>query len=179
MNKTINRINNGVSRIAFLGASVAIAWAAFAEVITPFIPLIVTVLGSLIIGFIVRTIFIRLHNKRLFSEYRYTSTASNKQSAHRKTNSTRSETAPNETTNREKISRPNPFTPPDPLSIYRNLLGLGPRFTSEELKTAYRNCAAMYHPDRYASSSHEERQNAEDLMKKVNEAYERLKPAAL
>jgi len=179
MNKTINRINNGVSRIAFLGASAAIAWAAFAEVITPFIPIIVTVFGSLILGSIVRAIFIRLLNKRLFSTYRYTSTTANKQSARRNTNNTRSETKPNENTNREKINHANSFTPPDPLSIYRNLLGLGPRFTSDELKTAYRNCAAMYHPDRYASSSRQEQQNAEDLMKKVNEAYERLKTAAL
>jgi DnaJ-class molecular chaperone len=54
-----------------------------------------------------------------------------------------------------------------------------PRLTAEELKAAYHNGAAMYHPDRYASASHEERQNAEDLMKKVNEAYKRLKPTAL
>jgi len=179
MNKTINRINNGVSRLAFLGASVAIAYAAFADFINPFIPLIVTVIGSLIAGFLVRAIFIRLLNKRLFSEYRYTNTTANKQSTQRNTNNTRSETTSNENTNREKINHTNPFTPPDPLSLYRNLLGLGTRFTSDELKTAYRNCAAMYHPDRYASSSRQEQQNAEDLMKKVNEAYERLKSTAL
>jgi DnaJ-class molecular chaperone len=56
-------------------------------------------------------------------------------------------------------------------------LGLGARFTGDELKAAYRSAAAMYHPDRYASSSRDERQSAEDLMKKVNEAYERLKKA--
>jgi len=171
MNKTINRINNGVSRLAFIGASAAFAWAALADIITPFVPLFGTVLGSLILGFLFRGIFISLLNKRLFSEYRYTNTNTNRQSSQRNTSNTRSET----TTNENK----NPFTPPDPLSLYRNLLGLGTRFTNDELKTAYRNCATMYHPDRYASSSRGEQQNAEDLMKKVNEAYERLKPAAL
>jgi len=76
-------------------------------------------------------------------------------------------------------SRENIYTPPDSLSLYRNLLGLGPRFTDEELKAAYRNAAAMYHPDRYASASRRDRENAEDLMKKVNEAYETLKSAAM
>jgi DnaJ-class molecular chaperone len=36
----------------------------------------------------------------------------------------------------------------------------------------------MYHSDRYASATRRERENAEDLMKKVNEAYENLKAAA-
>jgi DnaJ-class molecular chaperone len=46
----------------------------------------------------------------------------------------------------------------------------------EELKAVYRSGAAMYHPDRYASASREEWQNTENLKKKVNKAYERLKP---
>ena len=176
MNRTTSRIQNGVTRLAFIGGSAIFAFALLGDIITPFIPLIATVLGSLIAGSLVRSIFIRLLNKRLFSEYRYTDTNANvnKQSAWSRTNSTRDETTSNENMNRE-----NPFAPPDSLSLYRNLLGLGPRFTGEELKAAYRRCAAMYHPDRYASASPGERQNAEDLMKKVNEAYERLKPAAV
>jgi len=152
MNRTTSQLYNGISRLVFLGASGFLAYTLLKEYISPFIPLVLTVLGSLIAGFLVRAMFIHLLNKRLFSEYRYT----------------------NPNTKSEKINRENPFTPPDPLSLYRNLLGLGTRFTSDELKTAYRSCAAMYHPDRYASSSREERQSAEDLMKKVNEAYERL-----
>jgi len=174
MNRVTDRINNGVSRIAFLGGSAIMAYAFLGEFINPFIPLILTVIASLIAGFLVRAIFVKMLNKRLFSEYRYTNTSTAGQTAQSQANRPRTDSTPNEKTNRE-----NPFTPPDPLSIYRNLLGLGTRFTREELKTAYRNSAAMYHPDRYVSASREERQSAEDLMKKVNEAYEHLKPAAL
>jgi DnaJ-class molecular chaperone len=76
-------------------------------------------------------------------------------------------------------SRESINTPPDSLSLYRNLLGLGPRFTGEELKAAYRSAAAMYHPDRFAAATRKERETAGDLMKKVNEAYETLKDAAM
>jgi hypothetical protein len=176
VNRTTSWIQNSVTRLAFIGGSAIFAFALLEEFITPFIPLIVTVLGSLIAGSLVRSIFIRMLNKRLFSEYRYTDTNANtnRQSARSRTNNTRDETTFNENINRE-----NPFAPPDSLSLYRNLLGLGLRFTNEELKAAYRRCAAMYHPDRYVSASPGERQNAEDLMKKVNEAHERLKSAAL
>jgi hypothetical protein len=176
VSRTTSRIQNSVTRLAFIGGSAIFAFALLEEFITPFIPLIITVLGSLIAGSLVRAIFIRMLNKRLFSEYRYTDTNANtnKQSTRSRTNNTYDETTSNESINRE-----NAFAPPDSLSLYRNLLGLGPRFTGEELKVAYRRCAAMYHPDRYASASPNERQNAEDLMKKVNEAYERLKSAAL
>jgi hypothetical protein len=176
VNRTTSRIQSGVTRLAFIGGSAIFAFALLGEFIAPFLPLIVTVLGSLIAGSLVRSIFIRMLNKRLFSEYRYTDTNANvnKQSARSRTNNTRDETTSNENINRE-----NPFAPPDSLSLYRNLLGLGPRFTGEELKAAYRRCAAMYHPDRYVSASPGERQNAEDLMKKVNEAHERLKSVAL
>jgi hypothetical protein len=174
--KTASRLQNGVSRLAFLGFSSVLAYAFLEEFISPFIPLIITVLASLISGFLVRAIFVQLLNKRLFSAYRYTSADTNRQTTQNRADSYATS---NERANSERINRADPFSPPDSLSLYRNLLGLGPRFTSEELKAAYRGCAAMYHPDRYASSSRDERQNAEDLMKKVNEAYERLKPAAL
>jgi hypothetical protein len=153
VNSTVNRIQNKVSRLAFLGVFSLFAFAYLGEFIVLFIPLVITLAGSIISGLLVRRIFVFLLNKRLTSEYRYTN---------------------ENTTNSEK-----PFTPPDQFSLYRNLLGLGPRFTGEELKTAYRNNATLYHPDRYALASLNDRQNAEDLMKKVNEAYERLKPAAL
>jgi len=182
VSRTTSRIQNSVTRLAFIGGSVLFGFALLGDIIAPFIPLIATILGSLIAGSLVRAIFIRLLNNRLFSEYRYTDTNANKQSTRSRTNNTRDETVysgQNETTSNENINRENPFAPPDSLSLYRNLLGLGPRFTGEELKAAYRRCAAMYHPDRYTSASPNERQNAEDLMKKVNEAYERLKPAAV
>jgi hypothetical protein len=66
----------------------------------------------------------------------------------------------------------------DLLSFYRNLLGLKLRFSQEELKKSYREAVGKYHPDRYGSSSLRDRENAEMLMKQVNEAYEKLKEVA-
>jgi curved DNA-binding protein CbpA len=63
----------------------------------------------------------------------------------------------------------------DLLSFYRNLLGLKLRFSHDELKKSYREAVGKYHPDRYSSSSPRDRENAEVLMKQVNEAYEKLK----
>jgi uncharacterized protein (DUF697 family) len=179
VNRATDRLQNGITRIAFLGGTVIFGAALLDDFLSPFIPLIVTVLGSLIAGTIVKAIFVKLLNRRLFSQYRYTSTNTKNNNTKSRTTNKRNDTEPNEQINNQETERENPFAPPDPLSIYRNLLGLGARFTSEELKTAYRSAAAMYHPDRYASSSRDERQSAEDLMKKVNEAYEKLKQAAL
>ena len=157
MNQATNRFYGTVSRMAFLATGTFIACAAIGDFIAPFIPLLITVIGSLIAGFLVRSIFVRLLNKRLVSSYRYTEAQ-----AH----------TPDDTQSHINA-------PPDSLAMYRSLLGLGPRFTGEELKTAYRNAAAVYHPDRYAAAARKERENAEVLMKKVNEAYECLKTAAI
>ena len=165
MNRTINRINNRVSRLSVFGVSAIFGYALFGEYISPFIPLIVTILGSLIAGSLVRLIFVRLLNRRLFSTYRYTDTKSTR---------SRQGNTGNSAESRERIN-----TAQDSLALYRNLLGLGQRFTTDELKTAYRSSAAKYHPDRYASATNQERKDAEDLMKKVNEAYDRLKAAAV
>jgi DnaJ-class molecular chaperone len=48
-------------------------------------------------------------------------------------------------------------------------------FSHDELKKCYREAVGKYHPDRYGSSSLRDRENAEMLMKQVNEAYEKLK----
>jgi len=175
MSRTTNQINNGVTRLAYLGGTVLFASSILGTFIEPFIPLAVTIIGSLIVGFLVRAIFVRMLNKKLFSSYRYTATNTNtnRQSTQSRTNNTRDNTTTN-----EKITH-DTFTSTDSLSLYLNLLGLGPRFTANELKAAYRSKAAMFHPDCYASSSPSEQKNAEELMKKVNEAYERLKPAAV
>jgi DnaJ-class molecular chaperone len=61
------------------------------------------------------------------------------------------------------------------IEFYQRLLGLKLIFTQGELKTAYREAAEKYHPDRYISASKRDRENAETLMKQVNEAYEVLK----
>ena len=171
MSRTTNRMQGIVTRLALLGGGAVVGYSYLEEFITPFIPLLVTIAGSLIAGFLVRYIFIRLLNRRLVSAYRYTNTRTNTQT---QTLHNRVDNTQNRAASRENIS-----APPDSLSLYRNLLGLGPRFTDDELKAAYRNAAAMYHPDRYAAASRRERENAEDLMKKVNEAYETLKAAAM
>jgi preprotein translocase subunit Sec63 len=66
----------------------------------------------------------------------------------------------------------------DLFSFYRNLLGLKLRFSQIELKNAYREAVGKYHPDRYGSSLPRDRENAEMLMKQVNEAYGKLKAVA-
>jgi hypothetical protein len=77
----------------------------------------------------------------------------------------------------EKSSREN-TAQFDLMSFYRNLLGLKLRFTHDELKKSYREAVGKYHPDRYGASSSRDRENAEMLMKQVNEAYEKLKEIA-
>jgi len=67
---------------------------------------------------------------------------------------------------------------PDLLSFYRSLLGLKLRFSHEELKKSYNEAVKKYHPDRYGASSQRDRENAEMLMKQINEAYNKLKPVA-
>ena len=69
-------------------------------------------------------------------------------------------------------------TDSDLLSFYRNLLGLNLNFSKIELKDAYHMAVLKYHPDRYGSSDKRDRENAEMLMKQVNEAHEYLKKCA-
>jgi hypothetical protein len=58
------------------------------------------------------------------------------------------------------------------------LLGVSERFTYDDLKNAYRQCAENYHPDLYANASAHEKRHAEEIMKQINEAYEYLKGTA-
>ncbi|GHV87011.1 hypothetical protein AGMMS50255_3070 [Spirochaetia bacterium] len=71
---------------------------------------------------------------------------------------------------------PPPKAPPQPdmVSFYRNMLGLRLQFTQDELKNAYREAVKKYHPDKYTDTSKRDRENAEILMKQVNEGYEIL-----
>jgi len=66
----------------------------------------------------------------------------------------------------------------DLFSFYRSLLGLKLHFSQAELKNAYRKAVVKYHPDHYGASSPRDRENAETLMKQINEAYENLKKTA-
>ena len=58
--------------------------------------------------------------------------------------------------------------------MYRKILGLGEHYTADELKAAYRDCAAKFHPDRYVNADERERRRAEEMMKNINEAYHGL-----
>jgi DnaJ like chaperone protein len=57
---------------------------------------------------------------------------------------------------------------------YYRVLGLEPGASPEEIKKAYRNLSRKYHPDMVASLGEEFRRDAEEKMKEINEAYDRL-----
>ena len=59
------------------------------------------------------------------------------------------------------------------LDKYYELLGVAPGTSGQELKDAYRDLAKVWHPDRF---SHDPRlqQKAQEKLKEINEAYERL-----
>ena len=59
------------------------------------------------------------------------------------------------------------------LNKYYELLGVAPGAPGQELKDAYRDLARVWHPDRF---SHDPRlqQKAQEKLKEINEAYERL-----
>ena len=59
------------------------------------------------------------------------------------------------------------------LNKYYELLGVAPGTSGRELKDAYRDLAKVWHPDRF---SHDPRlqQKAQEKLKEINEAYERL-----
>lgn len=55
------------------------------------------------------------------------------------------------------------------------VLGLEPGSNQDAVKAAYRRAALRYHPDRVQSLGEEFRQLAEERMKEINEAYEKLR----
>lgn len=61
----------------------------------------------------------------------------------------------------------------DELKRYYELLGVAPGASAQELKEAYRDLAKVWHPDRF---SHDPRlqQKAQEKLKEINEAYDRL-----
>jgi DnaJ like chaperone protein len=50
-----------------------------------------------------------------------------------------------------------------------------PSASNDEIKRAYRKLAMKYHPDKVSHLGEENRENAEDKFKKLNEAYEMVK----
>jgi len=65
----------------------------------------------------------------------------------------------------------------DDASELRDLFGLPPNFTVQELNKARRRLAAELHPDRW-SDKPDARQAREEMMKNINAAYERLRHLA-
>jgi hypothetical protein len=61
----------------------------------------------------------------------------------------------------------------DDLIKYYELLGVAPGVSAQELKTAHRDLAKVWHPDRFA---HDPRlqQKAQEKLKEINEAYDQL-----
>jgi hypothetical protein len=142
----------------------------FFPVLEPFLPLMFTVAGSFVLGGLVRFIFSLLINRKLNQTYRaYTSSNTQRPNGSGGSNSS----------NDPLAGRPGANIPPpqpeDPLKSYRALLGLSPGFTQARLKAAYRAMAAQYHPDRYESAPATERKKAEEMMKKINDAYNVLR----
>jgi hypothetical protein len=64
----------------------------------------------------------------------------------------------------------------DELNKYYELLGVRPGASIQELKTAHRDMAKVWHPDRFA---HDPRlqQKAQEKLKEINEAYDQLTAA--
>ncbi|MEG1509042.1 MAG: DnaJ domain-containing protein [Clostridia bacterium] len=57
---------------------------------------------------------------------------------------------------------------------YYDLLGVNKNATEQELKTAYRNQAKKYHPDKFSGQPDAEKKQAEDKFKEINHAYDVL-----
>ncbi|HLC41664.1 MAG TPA: J domain-containing protein [Methylomirabilota bacterium] len=62
----------------------------------------------------------------------------------------------------------------DDLDRYYEILGLTPGASPEEIKQAYRDLAKVWHPDRFSDNDRLQ-QKAEEKLKDVNKAYQRLK----
>ena len=61
----------------------------------------------------------------------------------------------------------------DELDRYYELLGVAPGTSGRELKDAYRDLAKVWHPDRFSHDPRLQRK-AQEKLKEINEAYERL-----
>ena len=62
---------------------------------------------------------------------------------------------------------------------YYDILGVSKTATAEEIQTAYRALIKKWHPDKFANSSDEEKKKAEEMSRKINEAYSTLSDPTL
>jgi len=72
MSGKTGRFQSMIYALALLGGGGAVAYTYLEELILPYVPLIIAIIGGLVAGLLVRYIFIRLFNKKLLSSYRYT-----------------------------------------------------------------------------------------------------------
>lgn len=73
----------------------------------------------------------------------------------------------------EKEKYSNGYSKDNP-SRYYAILGVNKNITKDELKKVYYKLVKKYHPDKFENSSKKEKENAENKMKEINEAYEYL-----
>ncbi|CAM2395040.1 toxin-antitoxin system YwqK family antitoxin [Fusobacterium watanabei] len=73
----------------------------------------------------------------------------------------------------EKEKYSNGYSKDNPNKYYA-ILGVNKNITKDELKKVYYKLVKKYHPDKFENSSKKEKENAENKMKEINEAYEYL-----
>ena len=161
---------NRLYRIGYIAGGSIFALSFLEPILSqaaPFIPLIVTVAAGLAAGLLVKAVLNAMVNKKLNQSYRYSANDSDSASPGGHGGKT-GQRAEHESPKREAPPAP------DVKFMYRKLLGLGESYTAAELKAAYRDCAAKFHPDYYVNASEAARRRAEEMMKNINEAYHAL-----
>lgn len=72
---------------------------------------------------------------------------------------------------RSSADKPKETAHPDPEKHFAQILGLKGPCSKNDVKEAYRNLAAQYHPDKAAHLGPKLRAQAEEEMKRINEAF--------